>query len=126
MTRVLLVDDQPLVREIVREILRDAPEIEVVGEAGDGDEMMALLSKQACDLVLLDISLPGRSGIELLKVLRRNLPAMAVVMLSTHAEEDYLTRSMKEGASAYVQKRHAADRLVPVIRNVVGSQAACG
>ncbi len=120
MTRLIIVDDQPLVREIVREILRDAPEIVVVGEAGDGEEMMAVLARQACDLLLLDISLPGRSGFELLRFLRANLPGMPVLMLSTHSDDHYITRALTEGAAGYLQKRHAADRLVDTIRNIAG------
>lgn len=119
-TRVILVDDHPLVREIVREILRDAPEIEVVGEAEDGDEMMALLAKQACDLLLLDITLPGKSGLELLDFLRSNIPGMPVLMLSTHSDEHYIARALDGGAAGYVQKRHAADQLVETIRSITG------
>jgi two-component system invasion response regulator UvrY len=124
MTRVILVDDQPLVRDIVREILSDAPEISVVGEAGNGEEMMSLLARQACDLLLLDISLPGKNGFQLLEFLCANLPGMPVLMLSTHSDEHYITRSMAGGAAGYVQKRHAAERLVDTIRTIM--QPAAG
>jgi DNA-binding NarL/FixJ family response regulator len=123
MIRVILVDDQPLVREIVREILRDAPEIEVVGEAGDGSEMMTLLSRQACDLVLLDITLPGRNGLELLELLRTHFRGLQVLMLSTHSDESYLRRAREGGAAGYVQKRHAAERLVDTIRTILLPEA---
>lgn len=123
MIRVILVDDQPLVREIVREILRDAPEVEVVGEAGDGRELMALLAKRSCDLVLLDITLPGTSGFELLDLLRRHFKGLQVLMLSTHSDESYIRRALEGGAAGYVQKRHAAERLVGTIRTIQLSQA---
>jgi DNA-binding NarL/FixJ family response regulator len=116
MTRIILVDDQPLVREIVREILRDAPEIEVVGEAGDGSELLELLARQSCDLILLDISLPGKSGLELLDLIRRHFKGLQVVMLSTHSDESYLRRAREGGAAGYVQKRHAAVQLIDTIR----------
>jgi two-component system invasion response regulator UvrY len=120
----MLVDDQPLVREIVREILRDAPEVAVVGEAGDGEEMMALLAKQSCDLLLLDISLPGMNGFELLAFVREHLPGIRVLMLSTHSDARYVDRSIAGGAAGYVQKRHAADRLVDTIRAVMRQAAS--
>ncbi|HEY3490449.1 MAG TPA: response regulator transcription factor [Candidatus Deferrimicrobiaceae bacterium] len=118
MIRILLVEDQPLVREIVREILRDAPEMRVTGEAGDGDEMAVILAAGEFDLMLLDISLPGKSGFDLLKSVRVQYPGMAVLMLSTHSEPDYIARAIDLGAAGYVQKRHAAERLVDAIRGI--------
>lgn len=118
MISVLIVDDHPIVRKGLRSELSEQTDIRVVEEAADADE--ALLKARACkpDIVLLDISLPGKSGLEVLRQLRAEAPHMKVLMLSTYSEKQYAIRSLKGGASGYLSKESASEDLVTAIRKV--------
>ena len=116
MIRVVLADDHAVVRRGVRQILGEAEDIEVVAEARDYGELSALLRDQACDVLVLDISMPGKNGIEALKALRERLPRLAVLVLSMFPEDQYALRALKAGAAGYVSKEAAPEKLVEAIR----------
>jgi DNA-binding NarL/FixJ family response regulator len=114
--RVVLADDHAVVRRGVRQILGDAGDIEVVGEANDYGELTNLLREQECDVVILDISMPGKNGIEVLKAMRERHPRVHVLILSMFPEDQYAVRALKAGAAGYVSKEAAPERLVDAIR----------
>jgi DNA-binding NarL/FixJ family response regulator len=116
MIRVVLADDHAVVRRGVRQILGEADDIEVVAEARDYGELSALLRDLACDVLVLDISMPGKNGIEALKALRERLPRLAVLVLSMFPEDQYALRALKAGAAGYVSKEAAPEKLVEAIR----------
>ena len=116
MIRVVLADDHAVVRRGVRQILGDAGDIEVVGEAKDYGELALLLRERECDVLVLDISMPGKNGIEVLKAMRERLPRMHVLILSMFPEDQYAVRALKAGAAGYVSKEAAPEKLVDAIR----------
>ncbi len=116
---ILIVDDHAVVREGLKFILAKAHDLDVIAEAGNAPDAMALLRKHPCDLVLLDLSLPGKTGVELLKMIRDELPKVRVLVLSTYPEDQYAVRVLKQGASGYLTKESAPELLVQAIRKVV-------
>src|ERR1019366_10570778 len=117
-TRILIADDHAIVREGLRRILESAPGIEIAGEAVSGDEVMARVHQGGFDLLLLDMSMPGKNGIELIKWVKATRPELALLVLSMHQEEQYAVRAIRAGASGYVTKESAATLLVAPIRKV--------
>ena len=118
MIRVLVADDHTIVREGLKQILSDTPDIEVADEAANAKEVITKVSDNDYDLVLLDISFPGRSGIDILKQLKCSKPKLPVLILSMYPEEQYAVRSLKAGASGYLTKESASDELIEAIRQV--------
>jgi len=118
MIRVLLVDDHVLVRAGLREILKSAPDIEVVGEASSGEEAVALTKKLNPDVVVMDISMPGIGGLEATKRITERDPAPAVLVLTVHPEERFGLRLLRAGALGYLEKTAAPDELVAAVRRV--------
>jgi len=118
--RVVLVDDHAMVRGGVRLMLSSADDIEVVGEAGNSQEAIALLKELEADVALLDISMPGKNGLDLLKQLRADHPKLAVLVLSTYAEEIYAVRALKLGAAGYLTKDSPTAVLVSAVRKAAG------
>jgi two-component system invasion response regulator UvrY len=116
--RVLISDDHAIVREGLKQILADTPDIVVAGEADNGLDAIKLVRSNDCHVLLLDISMPDRSGIEVLKQIRKEMPQVAVLMLSMHREEQYAIRSLKAGAAGYLNKQSAPNELVNAIRQV--------
>lgn len=117
--RVLIVDDHAILRAGVREMLADVEDLMVVGEAGSADDALQFLQDGAkVDVVVLDITLPGQSGIELLKQLRRGRPALAILALSMHPESSFAVQLMRAGANAYVPKMIVPEELVKAVRAV--------
>lgn len=116
---ILIVDDHAVVREGLKFILAKADDLDVIAEAGNAPDAMALLRKRSCDLVLLDLSLPGKTSVELLKMIRDELPKVRVLVLSTYPEDQYAVRVLKQGASGYLTKESAPELLVQAIRKVV-------
>jgi DNA-binding NarL/FixJ family response regulator len=114
--RVMLVDDHAIARNGVRLMLGTASGIEVVAEAGDAGAALQLARQQAFDVALVDITMPGRNGLDLLKQLRAEYPRMAVLVLSTYAEEIYAVRALKLGAAGYLTKDSSAELLVAAVR----------
>lgn len=116
--RILIADDHPIVREGYKKILMSQPDMDVTGEAGNGQEVLDLIQKKDFDLILLDISMPGRSGLEILKELKGRKPHLPVMILSIYPEEQYAIRALKAGASGYLTKASAPEELISAIRKV--------
>jgi len=117
--RILVCDDHPIVRRGLREILEQAGAPVTVGEAASAAEGLALARKQSWDTVVLDITMPGRSGLELLKELKSERPHVPVLVLSVHPAEQYAVRVLRAGASGYLTKESAPEELLTAIRHIV-------
>ena len=113
-----MVDDHAVLREGLKRILSDEPDLTVAGEASTGEDGVRLLRKSNFDIVLLDLSMPGRGGVDALKAMRRIRPATPVLVLSMHAEEQYAQRCFRAGASGYVMKERPPEELLEAIRTV--------
>jgi DNA-binding NarL/FixJ family response regulator len=120
--RILIADDHAIVREGLKQILADTKDIVVAGHADNGADAIKLARKGDCDVLLLDISMPDRSGIEVLKQIKKESPKLAVLMLSMHREDQYAIRSLKAGAAGYLNKQSAPDQLVDAIRQVAAGR----
>lgn len=118
MIRVLLADDHEIVRDGLRRILGATGDIEVAGEAKDGDEALALVKARDYDLAVLDMSMPGLAGIDLIKRLKIEKPKLKLLVLSMHGEHQYAARALKAGAAGYLTKDSAAEQLVGAIRKI--------
>ena len=123
--RVLVCDDHPIVRRGLREILEQAGAPVTVGEAASVAEGLALARKQPWDTVVLDITMPGRSGLELLKELKSERPNVPVLVLSVHPAEQYAVRVLRAGASGYLTKESAPEELLTAIRRILRG-GSCG
>jgi two-component system, NarL family, invasion response regulator UvrY len=119
MIRIIIVDDHTVVRRGLKQILSEESDMSVVGEAYNAQEMLALVRKQQCDVIVADISMPGRSGLDVLKELKQDRPKLPVLVLSMHPEDQYAVRALKLGASGYMTKESAPEELVKAIRKVV-------
>lgn len=117
-TRVLLADDHTLVRAGVRRILEAHPGLEVVGEVSDGAAAMAALERVTADVLVLDLSMPGMDGFELLRRARASHPDLKLLVLSMHADAEYVARAVREGADGYLLKDSAVQDLVAAIESV--------
>jgi DNA-binding NarL/FixJ family response regulator len=122
--RILLVDDHPLMREGAAQWIRRAPDLEVCGEVDSAAEAVTAVEKLKPDLVVTDISLPGRNGIELIKDLQVLHPEVPVLVLSMHDESLYAGRALRAGARGYLMKRAGGERLVQSIREVLAGRIA--
>jgi DNA-binding NarL/FixJ family response regulator len=118
MTRVLIADDHKIVRDGLKRILASAADLEVAGEAASGDEALALVRANDYDIAMIDMSMPGVSGIALVKRLKAEKPKMKLLVLSMHGEHQYAARALKAGASGYLTKDSAADQLLGVLRKI--------
>ncbi|MGM0497096.1 MAG: response regulator [Bacteroidota bacterium] len=119
MIKVCLVDDHTIVRKGLKQMLEDTTDITVSGEAGSTSAMFGLLKNEHFDVIVLDISLPGRSGVDALKQLKEIDKDLPVLILSMHPPEQYALRVMKSGASGYLTKESAPDELIMAVRQVV-------
>ncbi len=118
MIRVLLADDHEIVRDGLRRILAATTDVRVAGEAASGDEALALVKANDYDVALLDMSMPGLSGIDLIKRVRIEKPKLRILVLSMHGEQQYAARALKAGASGYLTKDSAAEKLLGAMRKV--------
>lgn len=118
MIKLLVVDDHAIVRKGIQQIIAETTDIVVSAEARNGQEVMEKVAKNVYDLVLLDIAMPGRDGLEVLKELKKQRPKLAVLMLSMYPEEQYAIRALRSGASGYLTKESAPDELIAAIRKV--------
>lgn len=118
MIRVLLADDHTVVREGLKRMLGELTDIEVAGEAAHGAGVMAALRRSGFDVLVLDLSMPGRSGIELIRQIRGEFPRLPILVLTMHQEEQYAVRAIRAGARAYLTKDTAAADLVAAIRKL--------
>jgi two-component system invasion response regulator UvrY len=122
MIRVLVADDHAVVREGLKKILARTDDLVVTGEAGRGEEVLALAGKNDYEVLLLDITMPGRSGLDLVKQLKVLKPDLQILMLSVHSEEQYAIRALKAGAAGYLVKESAPEELIAAIRTVAGGR----
>jgi DNA-binding NarL/FixJ family response regulator len=120
MIRVLIADDHDILRAGLKHILNEAGDIIVSGEAGNGTEALALLRAGQWDAAVLDLNMPGRNGIELIKQVKDEFPRLPVLILSMYKEDIYAVRALKAGASGYLCKDNAEALLVDAIRKIVG------
>lgn len=118
MTRVLIADDHAILRAGLKHLLSEYPDILVAGEAGNGQEVLAKVRDEKWDVLLLDMTMPGKSGIELIKQVKQLVPKLPILILSMHKEDLYAVRALKAGAAGYLCKDNAEDQLVPALRKV--------
>ena len=118
--KVFLVDDHPIVRQGLALFIEREPDLMVCGEAEDATSALQAIRESTPDFVILDISLDGRDGLELLKTLRVGHPNLPVLVLSMHDESVYAERSLRAGASGYIMKHEAADKVITAIRQILG------
>jgi len=122
-TRIVLADDHTIVREGLKQILAGAEDFEVIDEARDGHEVMARVRELEFDVLLLDMSMPGKSGIDLIRQVHAEKPKLRILILSMHEEHQYAVRAIRAGASGYLTKESASRQLVEAIRKVAAGGA---
>ncbi|HOY02479.1 response regulator transcription factor [Zoogloea sp.] len=120
--RVLIADDHAIVRQGLRQILSDTPDLTVAGEAENGVQAVQMVRSGEWDVVLMDVSMPDRNGIDALKLIKKEFPRLPVLILSMYPEEQYAIRALKAGASGYLTKQSAPDLLVTAIRQVASGK----
>jgi two-component system invasion response regulator UvrY len=120
MIQVLIADDHKIVRDGLRRILASTTDVQVAAEAASGDEALALVKKQDFDVAMLDMSMPGLSGLDLIKRLKIEKPKLRILVLSMHGEQQYAARVLKAGAAGYLSKDSAAELLLSAIRKIAG------
>jgi DNA-binding NarL/FixJ family response regulator len=120
MIRIAVADDHAVVRKGLRQIISEEHDLELAGEAGSGDELLTLLRSRPFDLVVLDLSLGSRSGIDMLKQIKSEFPRLQVLILSMHAEDVFAARALRAGAAGYMQKESSPEELVAAMRRIAG------
>jgi len=119
MIRILIADDHAIVREGLKQIVSREEDMSIAGEAESAETMFRILEHTACDVIILDISMPGNSGLDALKELKQNYPEIPVLILSIHSEDQYGIRAISAGASGFLKKVSAPAELVTAIRKIV-------
>lgn len=122
MIRIVIADDHTLMREGLKRIFEGNDEITVVGEAIDGFSVINQVRKGGFDMLLLDLSMPGRSGIDLIRQIRTEAPKLPILVLTMYEEEQYAVRSIRAGAQGYLTKESAGDQLVNAIKKVASGR----
>ncbi|TXH78850.1 response regulator transcription factor [Thauera aminoaromatica] len=120
--RVLIADDHAIVRQGLRQILSDTPDLTVAGEAENGVQAVQMVRSGDWDVVLMDVSMPDRNGIDALKLIKKEHPRLPVLILSMYPEEQYAIRALKAGAAGYLTKQSAPELLVTAIRQVASGK----
>lgn len=123
MIRLVIADDHAIVREGLKRIVGDAPGLQIEAEAADGNEVMQIVRERDFDVLVLDLSMPGRSGMELIKVVKAEKPRLRILVLSMHQETQYAVRAIKSGASGYLTKESAPGQLVQAIQKIAAGGA---
>ena len=123
MIRIVIADDHAIVREGIKRIVSSAQDMEVIAEAADGAEVMQRVRELSFDVLVLDLSMPGRSGMELIKLAKAQQPQLRIMVLSMHQELQYAVRAIKSGASGYLTKESAPAELVQALRKIAGGGA---
>jgi DNA-binding NarL/FixJ family response regulator len=118
MIRIVVADDHAIVRQGLRQVLSAEADFAITGEASNYAEVMQLLRREGCDVLILDVAMPGRNGIDTLKQVKQEWPKLPVLVLSMYPEDQYAFRALKAGAAAYLTKQADADRIVTAIRTV--------
>jgi DNA-binding NarL/FixJ family response regulator len=119
MIRILIADDHPIVLRGLKQILSEEKDIAAIGEAHNSQQVLELVKKKDWDMVVLDITMPGRGGVEILKELKKERPKLPVLVLSMHPEEQYGVRALKAGAAGYMTKENASENLINAIRRIL-------
>lgn len=122
MIRILIADDHAIIRKGLKQIIEENPEMTVTAEASDGVEALRKIRESGCDVVLLDISMPGKNGIDVLKQVREEYPRLPVLILSMYPEDQYAVRLIKAGATGYLTKECAPAEVVNALRRVAGGK----
>lgn len=122
MIRILIADDHAIVRRGLKQIVSESPGMVVAGEAANGEEAVALARKLSYDIAIVDIAMPGRGGLDILKDLKSARPSAKIIILSMYPEEQYAIRSLRDGASAYLTKANATEELVHAIQAVAAGR----
>lgn len=120
--KALIIDDHAIMRRGITSLLQDHFKDVIVGEAGDAYEGLAAVPKDSWDIAIVDISMPGRNGLELIQDIKRDRPDLPILVISSHAERDYALRALKLGAAGYVSKQSAPDVLVTAVQRVLGGR----
>ncbi len=120
--RVLIADDHAIIRQGLKQILSDTDDLEIAGEADGGIKALQMIRDNTYDVVLMDVSMPDRNGIDSLKLIRKESPRLPVLMLSMHPEEQYAIRALRAGAAGYLSKQGAPEQLVTAIRQVASGK----
>ena len=123
MIRIVIADDHAIVREGLKRIVSEADDMQVMGEAADGTGVMERVRELEFDVLVLDLSMPGRSGMELIKLVKAERPKLRILILSMHQESQYAVRAIKSGSSGYLTKESAPSQLVQAIRRIAGGGA---
>jgi two-component system, NarL family, invasion response regulator UvrY len=118
MIKILIVDDHAIFRQGLRRIVEDTPDIAIVGEAETAQEALDLSRKEYCDVMVLDLTLPDRSGLDVLKELKQEQPRLPILVLTMHSEDQFAVRVLKAGAAGYLNKRGAPEELIDAIKKV--------
>jgi DNA-binding NarL/FixJ family response regulator len=116
--RLLVADDHSVVRRGIRQIVEEYPDLQISSEASNGSEVIELVRNGSCDALILDLNMPGPSGLEILRMVKSVSPQLPILVLSMHAQEQYAARLFKAGASGYLQKESAPEELICAIRKV--------
>ena len=122
MIKIVIADDHTIMREGLKRILDGALDIDIVGEAINGFEVLAQVRQGGFDLLLLDLSMPGRSGVDLIRQIRSEAPKLAILILTMHEEEQYAVRAIRAGAQGYLTKESAGTQLLGAIRKVAAGR----
>lgn len=123
MIRIVIADDHAIVREGLKRIVASAEDLSIVDEAADGNEVLRLVREREFDVLVLDLSMPGRSGMELIRLVHAERPRLRILVLSMHQELQYAVRAIKSGASGYLTKESAPAQLVHAIHKIAGGGA---
>jgi two-component system invasion response regulator UvrY len=118
MIRILIADDHFIVRQGLKQVISDTPDLQIENEACDGQEVLSYIRKNDYDIVILDISMPGRNGIEVLKEIKTIKPNIEVLILSMHPEEQFAIRALRAGAAGYLTKKSISQEIVSAIRTI--------
>lgn len=118
-SRVLVVDDHPIVRQGIAQLINREDDLAVCCEAGDAEQALEELARRPCDIAIVDMSLPGISGIELIKTLRVRHPALPILVISMHDESLYAERALRAGARGYIMKQEATEKVLTAIRRIL-------
>lgn len=119
-TQILVADDHAIIRDGVRKIVSDTVDLEVAGEARDGNAVLDRVRERDWDVLLMDLSMPGRHGIDLIRLVKAERAKLPILVFSMHQEEQFAVRSIRAGASGYLSKESDSDLLVPALRKVAG------
>ena len=121
-TKILIADDHDIIREGIKTILKKAPEYVVIGEAVDGEDVLDKVAKLKPEILLLDITMPKKSGLEIIDQIHRASPDTRVLIISVHKADAYVMRALKSGVKGYLNKENAADDLLPALKKIAAGQ----